>query len=1272
MSIELIGPEKFTFQDEVSVSLALEFIETASALIIEPTNGEDAELIFESGTSRNVVEVQVKGAAKTVTLASLARFLTHFPPRRTDGCLFDRVICDPHRSILFVVSARCADDAMSFVVNTREKPIRHREGKVRRKDAEALLAEFKRVNANRGKRLYETRRRECLKLAKKISKIAARRAAERILIRERVTSADIRSHCCAKLHDKHKVPADRLDDVLGRLRADVEHAKQNRTDVLPLVRETLRNFTRPAVRPTDYVSRGCESEWIATASRERVLLLTGPPRCGKSYAARWITGHFQNLGFEVRQGLNTDEAYRFLSEPGSVERVYLLDDPLGGVRIDAEASHSLVAIRSLVASLAPNRRLIISQNRDQLFAVMGVHELGGCEIGSYKWFDLGQPHKDFLVAAWLNMARRSAVSGQVTGAVRDLISSGKNGLEVGNLRHLASTADQLHSDPSVLEITRKAQEDAADLGRELVRSGTGTQQLLIALAIASQPDIPLPVKELAFVTFSAAQRLPGKIKSSDYTFTVLNGKRIAPRYPQYEKEVCLTPEIRHALDLLEKRHFLQHGVDGLRFTHAFYRAAAESLLSPATTNTASEAIRVLNRALFSLGPLTSRAAARSLTWLLQQLRDWPEQLNLLFKAAIGGLRSIFPATRDLCFLFLVKNEEVLPVKHAERLADWINSAVTIDIHDLEWRDGEAWVPTGEISWMNHWEREKQWLRSAEVEGDVQLLASSGAALTPERAARAANYLRHNPDAMNLRVALRLFSFDEAAIRAEAARAWLSVNRRNDAELLARVFGDQHPRVALGIYDGLIEGWRAASSHRQRKLLVHLSNWAISPVVAAALLPRLSVFDRVEYTGENPPWVLFAELMPLVLSAIPVNTRFDDARFFNSVRCCLPHATPQAIAKICTVWIGWLEREVKRRLPSDYEFGVLDILIDGTRKNPDVRAGLVRRALRFNGTAALVSFVRDLTPDWNKLLRDEKTALLELLGGNRVDSTWLQAVAITRAYVPAEIQELVLGRPDQLDDSADRLVAELSPDLLSCAVSVYAGTPQPLWWLGTQAADAPKLNGMFRVLENMPDHPLFEIALWRELISPEDDHVAEIVRKGGKRHAQRFFDYLLRYKVECTGNYLPTTWAVLLALMETTERDQCYEEMARCAPAILDDIFDASHWLKTIADRRAVLERLPYDLEPYRLMKQWEKDGDNPVRCDHKELASEFLKLAEEHKPRLYGTYSHMRKFLDRIGQNYPALSEAIEAARLAALAERDSIETRMKPGEPPLHHWVEP
>lgn len=76
--------------------------------------------------------------------------------------------------------------------------------------------------------------------------------------------------------------------------------------------------------------------------------------------------------------------------------------------------------------------------------------------------------------------------------------------------------------------------------------------------------------------------------------------------------------------------------------------------------------------------------------------------------------------------------------------------------------------------------------------------------------------------------------------------------------------------------------------------------------AAAMLNRLVLFDRIEITGENPPWVIFEELIPIVMRGLPHNAAFIDARLFNVVRIAVGMLPAESIVDICDGWIGWLE------------------------------------------------------------------------------------------------------------------------------------------------------------------------------------------------------------------------------------------------------------------------------------------------------------------------------------------------------------------------------
>ena len=200
----------------------------------------------------------------------------------------------------------------------------------------------------------------------------------------------------------------------------------------------------------------------------------------------------------------------------------------------------------------------------------------------------------------------------------------------------------------------------------------------------------------------------------------MGGRSCVPEYPKYVGKFELKSETRTALDELESRRFVQHSAHGVEFTHPFYRAAAESMLALPSTNAVLYAIRVLERGLFSLGPQTSRAAARNLVWFFQQLQNRPDQQQV-FQLAVGGLQSLFPATRDLCFSFLVNNQQVSQDHDSSRMKDWIESAMSIDLDRLEWHEGEAWVPSGELPLLYSIERRSNRIEFSEIEDDLQLL-----------------------------------------------------------------------------------------------------------------------------------------------------------------------------------------------------------------------------------------------------------------------------------------------------------------------------------------------------------------------------------------------------------------------------------------------------------------------------------------------------------------------------------------------------------------------
>jgi hypothetical protein len=588
------------------------------------------------------------------------------------------------------------------------------------------------------------------------------------------------------------------------------------------------------------------------------------------------------------------------------------------------------------------------------------------------------------------------------------------------------------------------------------------------------------------------------------------------------------------------------------------------------------------------------------------------------------------------------------ISKGQELAQWVEAALSTSLDNIKWHEGEAWVDPVQVHTFADFMMATV-DRSSIREELSAFEQNSSVMVPPERAAGLLKLLRQEPSAMSQRVALRVLSYDEALLRAEGARIWLGAPRSNDSEILSRILEDVDPRVLLSAYKGLVRSWDVLPEDRRQQILAGLALSAESPSVAVAFLPSLIVFDRIEYTGENPPWTVFARLLPVVLRTLPANARFTEARLFNSVEIAARHVGPQEIAEIGAGWIDWLEREVATRLPGDFELGVADILVTGTRNNPAARHLLIHRLLKFEPTGPLISFVKDLVDLWNDLTSDEQHSVTELLTKNRVDKMWLHAVAITREFVPREIQQLVLGDGNKLSSDPNVLVNEMPPDLLEASVAVYSGNPQPLWWLGTQTSGG-KFSEIMGVLELSPDHPLFEAALWWALISPEDEHICNIVRNAGPTHAQRLFDYFLRYKTDCTGNWLPKTWHALLRMAsDQEEKERWLDQMARNAPAILDDLTEARYWLTDQEDLISFLPRLAFDFEAEGLII---KVKDTAESDRFRKVAIERLRtMGLERQPRLHGTYTHILSALERYDRDFGSVEPTLRSVRESVIDE---------------------
>lgn len=140
MSISIVGPQKYDFQDLICILLMLlHSKQNTPRFRVEPAGGEDALMELVSINPPACVEVQVKGEAGTISIELIADWLTHFPELQSKGALIERLLADQNRYVLMILSGGCADAVARYVVPMEREGKAHSNSKVLVRDAKLLI-----------------------------------------------------------------------------------------------------------------------------------------------------------------------------------------------------------------------------------------------------------------------------------------------------------------------------------------------------------------------------------------------------------------------------------------------------------------------------------------------------------------------------------------------------------------------------------------------------------------------------------------------------------------------------------------------------------------------------------------------------------------------------------------------------------------------------------------------------------------------------------------------------------------------------------------------------------------------------------------------------------------------------------------------------------------------------------------------------------------------------------------------------------------------------
>lgn len=915
MTIAIIGQKKYDFQDRACIAIMLHFYDCDNAEFFVEREGCEDGVLYLNDQHNHIVEIQVKGADKPVTMDFIVECLAHMPDRSAKDTLLEKLIENDHLYVVLVMTGRCDDETSIYTHPWGWKLEAHKSGKIQNKNASILLdnlSSAKIYQSATPSKLMQERAKHCNDLAGRLTPANLAKILHKLIVIERTDDQTINSICCNILQQKHHVPQDQHENVLLKLYQAVKDAKdtKNIIDAFPSVR-TIIDEAKPApVLLGKYVLRGDEDNFHKILATENVLLLSGSPRTGKTFLARKLATDYQSKGYNVLLCNDIEEAERFLYHMSHHPRLAFLDDPFGGTQLIANPIQALTKLKQLATTLSSKRKLIVAQSQDQLLFTTNQNKIEDVQLHANSFFQSKYYTSTFLVNLWLSLCDTYTVDPSLKKIVITGLQNNDIDLEPGCLNYLAINHHELNDNYALENITRHARTDAKDLS--LALTNNGYEQLLQSLAITSSTMHGIDEKDLAFILCDEVQ-LP-EYEEDCHTFSLGAGTPKGFEPPCYDKEYTLSEVHQSQLDDLEKRNIINIDDNGtIRITHAFYQSAAELTLENPSARLAQKIINITERGLRTITPITSRSTARNLHWVYTYLGKRLKQQEELLKLAESGLKSFFPATRDLCFDFLLNPKVSLNDGMQKDLQEWVNRVSFHSLDNITWVNGEAVIDTSHST--DSFFRQYQHVNEGEVIDYLQTLdGNSETFLTPEQIEKILRFYSAQPDKISHHAVKTLLSNDVAIIRSEVARIWLSITRTDDNDILERIFQENHPSVALAVLNATIISWETLTQERQDKLIAGLIQMSECVSNAIAMMNPLVIFERTQEEYDiTPPWPVFEAIMPIVISKLPINATFSDARMFNVFREAVPHVGANTMLAICDSWMGYLENQLDNQM-----------------------------------------------------------------------------------------------------------------------------------------------------------------------------------------------------------------------------------------------------------------------------------------------------------------------------------------------------------------------
>lgn len=1240
MSVSVEGVKGYEYQYKLTLLISLLLEDAKICLLVEKPKSEDALLTIEINGKTRTIEIQVKREKSRIDFNKIASWLCHFEERKSDHNLFQKIIDQQSVSALFVTRGRCSDDIINLKKSLGD--ITDNSGGYSKSWITGISNAISSLKF--GKTAIMSKREEYCKNQIKNLKTNDYDIFNRILIWEEITDQKLEDEIKQLLNKRYYVAQSNCNQAYLDLIEIIKDGRGKASDVNAQIKLRIDKYRigRPQIEKI-FFARNEEIKLTTEINSSGILLLTGLTQCGKSQLAKKIAIHFFNDGFDFELTSQIEDVRRFFSANVANNKIAILEDPWGHIDSNTHDSRITRQLEELIRNKQSHHKLIVTSRREIINLVFESGELDDCSICDYQWKDLTIYDYEVINQYWISISTAKNLDKKSIDIVSKGLKNSKSSeiLQIGQLKFLlTNSSDKLHNKP-YSDLVHLARKSSQEIAKDLKSKSKEFSEILGALAICVDTINQVDICDLAYILSDEEDGL--SFRKDDIFVT--SSKRHS-KFPSYETKLTLTKDQLEAIEYLEEKQFIYVADESIVFSHPNYFEAGRYSFISKTQSAQNRLLSRFSRAISCKNSNTCRVASSQFQFIYDKIND--NQKVKLQELALRSIHSMFPVVEDNSILFLTSIIQDLSEKSQQQVIRKVQSGSTHDSY-IYWHNNQVPFICSEGSFSNFFGEDNPKLNSrVELQLSKKTLPT---AYDSWHFLQGISRIKYDKvSELNI-----LLLNNESFIREKTAYEMFKYITLKDKEIVSTIFNDNNPSVVFSAIRASFINWFNYSKTLQ-KILFRLIKTALNQFQVSIRTFNListfsidygseSVFNWRDFNADQKRqiWKIWGELFPITFSVIPLGLFINSARFGSTMDEAIKYLDIKQGIKVMEAWLNRIKFQLENsRELDEFEMAIADNLLLLTEQDYLSRQGLYVDLLTTPNTSFLLSNLKWIISNWNKLHKTEKNQLINLLKQDREDVRWIRALFLTRYDVKSEFLDVIFNDADFLDNDIGYIINNFPEQLLRDSLNMYCGFPQPLWFLAVHHTNEDFFPKLIRHILMNQSNVGFDICL-QEFLSNAVNGFSRKWEDGTRlwknicENAQdksQLLESLIYNTANCTCNIYTAKklWKILIKACSNNERINVIDGIAKNIE-LLQQSGHPDDIIQILAPSFFIENILPKIMPDYLIIQTLHSMDENTLVDE--DFQDKFVELIlniladDEKQLRFHGTYKFIQNFISK-------------------------------------------